>query len=253
VDLDGTVLHSTPTGQQDIVAMAIGADDTVYLGGKHVDGTELVAIDANGDVLWRTAADHQILTISLGRDFVLVNRFHDELGWRLGAYSLDGELLWERGDDIIPSSSQQGSIGADGTIYIGALEKADSSVWLYALDGSNGETLWKAGHSCSKVAIGDNGKLYTVCLLEGDYGDGWHFVALDADDGEITWQYELQDTIGSGGGEIHNAPVMCAGKAYWGIGYYQSLLWGFDHMPYLDPDAPWPRDFGNNANNSQVQ
>jgi len=245
---DGTLEAEHPLGGV-FYTLALGADDTVYL-----VGDELLAMGPSGEELWRRALPNPAYHLSLGEDSIVIavaDPPGDVVFTRFYAYDLDGELWWGPSESHV-SVGKQPAIGTDGTIYVSAQTLETLAIDLYALDGHTGEPRWVLPEQCGDVALGKDGKLYAICGRD-DYGTlTWFFTAIDIDDGDVKWEEELHYPLGSSTGEIHGAPSMCGGNAYFGVGYFQGTIYGLNRMPALDPDAPWPRTNGGNANRRQV-
>ncbi len=224
----GEVLWRQPL--PDLVhGIAVGADGTLF-----VAGTTLSAWDPDGVLLWEVtpAAEASALALAPGKLVVDV--------WSVGIVAFDradGEQLWS----CALGTNGEPSIAADGTIY------APAGAGLAAIDGSTGDVLWDVPLSAQPVAIGSDGRLYTMAMLLEDedlpeLGSKMHFVVVDPADGEVLWQ-EWQNESVEG---LNFAPSFDRGRIYFGAGLSLAHVYAFSGAPALGA-GPWPRTGADNS------
>ena len=166
----------------------------------------------NGNVAWVCNAPGSVAVDFSSSPAVVGNRLY--IGASQGSifsiggatYCLNadtGEVLW-RHDSEIPIFSSPAVAG--GRVYIGEGFHQDSGCHLTCLDAKSGELIWRfktTSHVESTPFISE-GKLYFTAGGDGVY-------CIDALEGQEIWHYP----------DVHAdiAPVVHAGKVYFGTGY----------------------------------
>lgn len=158
LDRDGRMRWSFKTQDDNDASPAVGDDGTVYFGS---DDEHVYALSPEGERRWATDLDGYVrAALALGRDGSVIAT---TLGPRPRVVALDpttGEQRWSFSTELTQSRDlgilSAPTIGADGTVYVGAQDD-----YLYALDG--GRLRWVqplGGDVDSAPVIGPDGTLY---------------------------------------------------------------------------------------------
>jgi len=179
---DGTLRWSYNAGATVWSSPAIGSDGSIYFGCG--DG-RLCALTSAGAFKWSYQTGSAIdSSPAVGNDGVIYVGSGD--AW-FYAINPDGTRKWRKDIGMVIDSSAV--ITSDGKVCFGAGIVGGSGVF-YALDASNGNTLWHmnlTGAVKSSPAIGQDGTIYFGCA------DGTLY-ALDPN-GAVVWQHKVSQSI----------------------------------------------------------
>ncbi|MDL5363882.1 PQQ-binding-like beta-propeller repeat protein [Halalkalicoccus sp. NIPERK01] len=196
---DGTVQweHSLDLDRERPSAPAV-LNDTIY-----VAGSEVIAIDTDGEELWRNPDGGHHLTVANGTVYVSISP-----GLRALSAS-DGSEQWEYAVTIDgrPAEDAHASAPAvvDGTVYFGLTDyQREGAAGIYALSTTDGSEQWTTLFE-SDVVIGApvvaDGVLYSHAAGFADFPsergtvEGGRAFALDAADGSQQWEIgDAEDT-----------------------------------------------------------
>lgn len=139
-----------PTGNG-LSSPAIGQDGTIYFGGD-----SLYAIKPNGTLKWNyTANSPGVLGISSNGTIYFESFDSTNTIWYLNALTPNETLLWSHPNSYPISTA---TIGADGTIYLGAM----GPVQAINPDGTLKWTYYNRGITHAPPVIGSDGSLYII-------------------------------------------------------------------------------------------
>jgi outer membrane protein assembly factor BamB len=197
VDLGATRVMASPT---------VGPDGTIYVGDS---GGDLFAIGSNGTIKWQTQTGPSVKSApALAADGTV---YHASSNGKMYAVSPQGQVKWtfDFGEHLgsTPLLTSQGggpgggggangigsggspTVGADGTIFIGA---NNSNMYAVAADGRM-KWLFEAerelaGIWTTPVLSSDGGSLYFGANKGGLY-------ALNADTGTRRWQFPVYGSV----------------------------------------------------------
>ena len=195
---DGTVRWTQPLNMEETTAPAI-ANDTVY-----VAGSEVVAIDTDGEEIWRNPDGGR--NPAVANDMVYVTF---SPGVRALSAS-DGSEQWEYVATVDDRPAEYAVPSApaivDETIYFGLTDYArEDATAMYALSTTTGTEQWTTLFERDIVvgapAVAD-GVLYSHVAGFADFSsergtvEGGRAVVLDADDGTLRWEVgDAEDTL----------------------------------------------------------
>lgn len=178
LEADGSVAWSFNTGNGVFSSPAIGPDGTIYFGARD---EKLYAVSADGDLVW--SADIGNVTETSPAIFGDVVYISTQGGVLHAFDALAGTSLWS-----VPlglCACQSLAVGADGTIYVGAIGTvASPEEGLRAVD-SDGTPLWSAGGDTivSSPAVATDGTIYVgsfdhnLYALNANGTEKWAFTA----------------------------------------------------------------------------
>ncbi|WP_238532893.1 outer membrane protein assembly factor BamB family protein [Halalkalicoccus jeotgali] len=195
---DGTVQWTQPLDMEEPTAPAV-ANDTIYIA-----GSEVVAIDTDGEEMWRNPAGGG--TPAVANDTVYVTF---SPGVRALSAS-DGFEQWEYVATVDDRPAEYAFPSApaivDETIYFGLTDYArEDATAMYALSATTGSEQWTTLFERDIVvgapAVAD-GVLYSHVAGFADFPsergtvEAGRAIALDADDGTLRWEVDdAEDTL----------------------------------------------------------
>ena len=212
-----------------IAGIAVGSDGTLFAA-----GSSLSARAPDGTVQWEVTLAAEATFIALAPGQVVTGLW----GVGLAAFDrADGSELWTSA----VQGDQEPAIAADGTMY------APGGTGLVAIDGSTGDVLWDVPVPVQPVALGGDGRLYSMAmLLENEelpeLGSKMHFVVISAADGEVLWQEAQNEAVEA----LNYAPSFDGNRVFFGAGYSLAHVYAFGGGPGLAA-GPWPRTGGDNG------
>lgn len=175
---DGSELWTVPDIQPSGALMVV--DDVLYAGAA--DGT-LYALDLDGNMVWQApVGDVPLRSPALSEDMVYVG---NEAGALHAFKRATGGPVWSfqtEGGGFTPTP-----MIANGVIYQTTADGSEN--YIYALDATSGEQLWRYEESGNPgwFAGGTDGeRLYIPCANGALY-------AIDATTGELVWQGQYGD------------------------------------------------------------
>jgi len=206
-------------------------DDKVFFAASEVCALDL----KTGKVLWHfvdettefypnglTAGDNKIFATvndnSLMADMTT--------GFIYALYENTGEFLWRYQTEKEITHSLP--LWVEGKVFVG-----DDSGHLYAIDGKTGSLVWKKYLDEAEV-IHSSPAFYEGMIFVGTEGEGGlgresitnysYMYALDANDGEIIWRFQVDFVFGKLN-LIHATPAISDGVVYFGSenGYFYAL------------------------------
>ncbi|MFB0499921.1 MAG: PQQ-binding-like beta-propeller repeat protein [Candidatus Hadarchaeaceae archaeon] len=205
---------------------------TAYKTQEDIGHIFIFALDAeNGELVWNYragrdagASDYPSPTVVDGRVYVGDENYlyafdaeSGELIWRF-------EVPWEGGLHGVDSSP----VVIDNRVYFGSWDG-----WFYCLDANTGELIWaysdgdgKMGHAMEAPAFSDGIIYFGTGAGAGSPIDytGWVY-ALNAQNGDLIWKFQIGDEIGS-------SPAVVDNIVYIGAGFMGHLpgdgMWAFD-------------------------
>ncbi len=221
----GQVVRSMPLSQRVQFAPVVGVNGDVYLTFSTGD---VVAFDEHDTLRWTLATGGwpgQAPVIDMMQRIYLSDTYG-----KTYAVSSQGQLLWTRQS---PDNQNRSSvtIGADGTLYIGAYDSK-----LYAVNPADGTTIWEVGTYGTSYtpAIGSDGTIYVTTF-------GGSISAYDPA-GTLLWRYRTDNEV--------SAPAVIDrdGTLYFGSRTGQ-LYAVIDNSGGL-ADTPWPMFRHDSASSS---
>ena len=162
--------------EQPRTAIAVGPDDTTYVGASDVH-----AFDADLNEVWSTTLAATLDSIAVDGERVYAHTVTNSL---VALDAATGDTLWTAvgvGSDPVLASNDR--------IYVTGSKESEAGVWL--LDARDGEVLNQQTRACFGGAVGRDDNLYTSCKFpeiytEGAYPNGIPFVpTVMSPDGEF--------------------------------------------------------------------
>ncbi len=231
----GRTLWEFHVGGYWVSSPAIGAEETVYLGGGYRTGRVCAVDGRTGQKRWELPVAGEVTSgPAIGWDeivYVGVSVGPPYSGKVQAVNGATGQAIWESptGGAVVSSPA----IGGDGTVYVGSDDKR-----LYALDGETGQKRWEfptGGAVQSSPAIGADGTVYVG-------SDDGRLYALDGTTGQIRWNFPT-------GGAVRSSPTIGAdGTVYVGSNDGKVYALGSSSVGGL-ARSPWPK-FRHDAQNT---
>jgi outer membrane protein assembly factor BamB/formylglycine-generating enzyme required for sulfatase activity len=190
---------------------AVVSGDSIFAWSEDytISGSYVVALDLDGDELWRTPLEKMwslAPTVEAGHLY-----FVGQSGSSVSLYCLSaasGTELWRR---AMSGHSVGAPLVFENRVFVGGDEGT-----VYAVEAATGNEVW-TGHALGDVwgssLAGHAGRLY--------FGTGTgHVLCVDADDGDVNWSRSL------GGTPVDSSPAIVDGKVY--IGAANGLVYCLD-------------------------
>ena len=221
-------------------APIIHKEKVIFLSGD----SEITAISAiNGDVLWRQKHHDGIwdLSISIGGDLL----YYGSKDKQVCALELaTGDSVW---CSKLAKNMQRAALKVEDRLYVVTAELGPGlsgdrtkGGWIYAIDNTSGEVLWKLGTNSYSMQspIAKDGILYVAGSyydpnIDVDEGGPVSITAINLKDAEQQWQFISED------GFV---------KSLYAYDHFLAFIGYQDFVSVLDTNSGklvWKRDTGN--------